>query len=273
MSWLRNPNAWSALIAAIAIGLSQSPPVHTWFISPELRISTRDTLTLTQFLGDLRLDLLLDLRNVGSGKVEISEVRCLLTDKVDDHWELTARWYYPQESPMQTDMYFLSHFPVPIITLQSEENWTEMVNCSRFPNPEEEEKISELITAARTNMDEKFHEHLRNQHAPGYSHPPLELDREIVNRAEDLFNERFSFKKGEYILFLTAFGLDNEILSVSGYQFTAYGHDIKLLNSQKKDYKYGYEILTNAHKPMNPTFVLKPMSADDASAEYNKIRR
>ena len=266
MSWMRNPSTWSLVVAVTAIALSQLPPIPTWFALPELRIATRGAISVMHYLGNLELRLFLDLRNTGLKKIEIFQVHCILADEEKKKWLLRADHYESSSHP-SSQLPYPSTSPIPVISLQPGSHWAEIVTCARFLNPTEEEQNLELVNKVSADIHEKYRDRVvKSQHTS-----LIEIDESLIEEATRLFDERFSFEKGEYTLLLAAEGLDGEILSVTGYKFTAYSHHVKFLVAQNEDYKTGSGILHPHHRIPGPTLLPKPMDAVSAKEMFGKV--
>lgn len=65
---------WAVVVAAIAILLSQLPPVHVWFRKAKLEIELYSKISITHKVGNPYLQLHLIINNIGGRKVRIKDI-------------------------------------------------------------------------------------------------------------------------------------------------------------------------------------------------------
>src|SRR5262245_10091606 len=101
---LRNPAVWSAIIAAIAVVLSQLPPVREMVKRRRIRIIMPEQFMLYHFLGNIQMNLFLVIQNTGGKAVSIAKIDCIITDGSSSRWDLPAHSYYSRLPPSQAGL-------------------------------------------------------------------------------------------------------------------------------------------------------------------------
>jgi hypothetical protein len=90
-----DPNAWTALVALVAIVLSQFPPLLPRLLgllrAPKLVIAAGDDIGITHYLGRIYFMLFIQIENAGVGTVSVIRLDTILR-LVDQDTGNTTRW-------------------------------------------------------------------------------------------------------------------------------------------------------------------------------------
>lgn len=266
--FLSTPEFWSALIAGIALILSQFPPLSELLSRKRIRIRLPEQISLFHFLGSIHLNTFIDIRNAGAHTVAVERIVCVFTDDEGKLWRLPAQTYYPQESlsgSTSTDLLIGS------IVLKPSETWQQTIRCYRLWSEAEDEKVNEIISAIRQNISDKLPKPTPDNPQPTLP-GPIEADEEIVDGAMKLFAQNFGLHKGNYRLYVAALSEKDRPLVVESFHFTLFESQIKGLVAMTEDYKYGAGIYLPSH-PMRHVWLRLRSDNDQKKAveEYANL--
>lgn len=265
---LRSPEFWSTVIAVFALILSQLPPLRDLFKPRELRIFVPETLALAHYMGNLQLWAFLALYNTGGSSITVQKIECVIIGEDGLPWRLPAQTYTPtlaQTAPGQPAPELLMGW----ISLKPDENWAQTLRFYKVWSIKEEEDVTEISANIRTDVNAKL-----KLKAP-FDNNPVQAEPELVKKAKDFFEKKFTLTKGSYTLLIAARSEKNEVLRVRGFEFTLFDNQIRSLRAPADDYKLGWGI----YLPVDPgdpskgsTFIrLRPMGEPEANREYAKL--
>lgn len=263
---MENPAVWSAVIAVLALILSQLPPLREIIRGLKVRITVPEIFTIIHFLGNIRMYIFLDVHNIGGRFVSISKIDCVIKDAGGSRWNIPAQTYISRQptSSGQPPQEFL----IGWISLKPGEHWSRNVRCFKLLSEAEEEKVNDIISKIRDNITAKLQQRIVQTQAL------VEADEGIVKEAKDFFEKKFSLSKGNYQLFIAVLSESNPvILSVRGFEFTLFESHIRSLRAITEEYKYGAGIY---YPSLDPTKVvwarLRPIPDEQAREAYEKLR-
>ncbi|MFT5721376.1 MAG: hypothetical protein ACI9W6_001690, partial [Motiliproteus sp.] len=177
---------WSFVVAALALVLSQLPPINILLRKAKLDLDLYSRVSINHKIGNPTLMAHLIIRNVGGRKLRINSISINIIRDKKIIAALPAQNYLPD--PKDAQGVLLTRF-----SLQPDEDWSYTVNFLNYFNREEEKKYK----IAEKKLKDRIIE-LRK---------PLEKEQivEIVKaEAEccapffDFFNDKFIWKEGEY---------------------------------------------------------------------------
>jgi hypothetical protein len=266
MTVLKDPTFWTAVIALLALVLSQLPPLHLLLKRRELLVILQEHLILYHYLGNMQFLAFLGLHNTGGGDITIARIDCVVADADGHHWSLPAQTYLPrQASP-------LAGQPAPElfigwITLRSGGHWAETVHFFKVWSVQDEEDVTKLSARMRADINAKL-----AHRKPAESKKPAEADGSLVKEATDLFERKFNMAKGNYRLIIAALSERKEALTVRGFDFTLFDHHIRALRSATEDYKFGAGVYYPNLDPSRQAAVrLRPVPDAEARKEYTVL--
>ena len=129
MNW-NDPAIWSALIAIVAVILSQLPPLRDLLKGRKVTINPSETFQLYHHMGNPHITFFLDIHNIGGSKVVIDRIDCIVVDENNKTWSLPAHSYISREFTDQNGNQL--EFPVSWIVLKPEERWNETLHLYKF---------------------------------------------------------------------------------------------------------------------------------------------
>lgn len=266
LSFLKDPAVWTAIVAVLALILSQLPPVRELIKGVKVKITVPELVMLYHFMGNIQTNLFLDIHNVGGRTICIAKIECGIKNSSGSWWKLPAQTYYSREPPSQHGQ------PPPellmgLISLKSGERWSETVRCFRLWTETEEEKVNDIIAKIRSNIIEK----IQQQIIP--SQQLAEANEDFVKEAKDFFEKKFDLHKGNYQFFIATLSESNQVLNVRGFDFTLFESNIRALQAHTEEYKYGAGIYYPIMDPTKVVWIrLRPIADEQARQIYEKFR-
>jgi hypothetical protein len=281
MGWLELPdlhesNNWMALIAVLALVLSQFPPFVPWLWrrihGGTVRISTQDSFALTHYLGRIGVTLFVQIENAGPSSVAVAKIDCIIrrvataeTQPGKTVWRFPGRTHQSEPSGNRI---FLG-----TIRLKSEEHWQDVIHChgpKSQADEEEEQTIQELFaTYIGRTVDA-----IRAE--GGEVKLPITVSDDLVARATAWQEKTFDITRGDYELFIAAIGRGGEVLGVTKSRFILYDNNIRIMLSITDGYQYGEGITdlvpTQPYRRFYTEPRLTPAGSDQAvRREYEAI--
>lgn len=266
MDWsiLKNPGVWGVFVAAVALILSQFPPISDLIKGVKIKITVPGQFTLYHFIGNIQIYLLIGIHNIGGRSVSISRLECFITDDQRHIWHLPAQTYISRQQSYQSNV--LQEFLLGLISLKPGEQWNEAVRCCRLWSETEEEKANEIISQVTKSISSKC--------PSANSQIQVEADEKPVGEAISFFKKLFDLHKGNFKFFIAALSEDNSVLAVRSFDFTLFESNINVLRSHTDQYKYGYGIYSPVSDWTKYVSVrLRPITDDKRTLEtYEKLR-
>lgn len=266
MDWsiLKDPGVWGVFVAAVALILSQFPPISDLIKGVKIKITVPGQFTLYHFIGNIQIYLLIGIHNIGGRSVSISRLECFITDDQRHIWHLPAQTYTSRQQSYQSNV--LQEFLLGLISLKPGEQWNEAVRCCRLWSETEEEKANEIISQVTKSISSKC--------PSANSQIQVEADEKPVGEAISFFEKLFDLHKGNFKFFIAALSEDNSVLAVRSFDFTLFESNINVLRSHTDQYKYGYGIYSPVSDWTKYVVVrLRPIPDDKRTLEtYEKLR-
>ncbi len=237
---IRSASSWSMFIAAIALILSQLPPVTHWMPEKKLKGAIATRLALSSTLGFINYGINLQIFNEGNRKVKITNLDLELIDpsghKKKYSGESYNDFYYQNGIPVA--------YPIDFITIDPNNSWSNQVNFV-LPLTEEQDKfVNEVKLQVINDLTNK-----RQKTTIMTINVMCEADKNIVDKACNYFTNNLSdqLSIGKYEAIVIAKDASGSILFKTPFKFHLYDHHKKIIESQKDDLKYGIGILYPAN--------------------------
>jgi hypothetical protein len=226
---------WAAVMAALAILLSQLPPVRHLLRGAKLDIELYSWIGLLHKVGNTNASIHVILQNIGGRDVRVKSLEAFF--RRDQKWgfALPAENYYPTTD--FKDQRLLTPF-----TLKPEEEWAHAVSFFQRFERKEEKLFRELESNLKADIASKLPTDGQQLAAP------VEADHENVKPLLAFFNERFRWIPGEYEVTVTANTEPRNALKEKTYRFVLYESDSEGLRSNAEGYKYGDGIYWDSGK-------------------------
>lgn len=225
---------WTALVAVLALVLSQLPPIHLLLKHAKLDIELYSLMHITHKVGNPNVQLHLILSNVGGRDVRIKGSTIAIKRDGKDVALLPAQNYL-QNPNDKTNVLFTP------FSLRPKEEWAHLVNYLNFFSREDNKKYRSAESEIKTNIYEK-------REKPENKDKLVEADKNIVSPFIDMFNTSFIWNPGEYEVKITINTKPESARIQKNYRFTLFESDSNELSKAKEDYKFGDGIYWNSDK-------------------------
>ena len=218
---------WSFVVAALALWLSQIPPLKYVFQTAKLELEVFPRVSLSHRIGRSNFQIYLTVFNVGGRSVRLRSITLTLYrngELVGEHPVIN----YFQDSSSNTPVLFTPK------TLPVEAEWSH--NCWFFVpfSRDHEREFRTLSADLQTDIAAKA----RAQRMADPNDTTLVVaEPENIAPLRDFFDREFELVAGEYRMQIE---LNGDVTSVSkDYDFTIFESDERFLRDLTEDYKYG----------------------------------
>ena len=174
---------WALVAAAIAIALSQLPPIKLWFRRGRIDLETFSRIHITHKIGNPNIQLHLILSNIGGRAIRVKDI--IVEAKRDGKKVaiLPAQNYL--QNPNDTNTVLLTSF-----SLKPEEEWAHIVNFLNFFSREDEKKYRSAESKLRQAIIEK-------RKLPENIEAVVETTDELIAPFITMFSNKFVWNPGE----------------------------------------------------------------------------
>lgn len=223
---------WAAIVATIAIILSQIPPLYLLFKKANLDIELYSRIHITHIIGNPNLQCHVILNNIGGRSLRIKHISAKIERDGNLIATLPAQNY--DTNPSGTSTILLTRF-----TLNTETEWGNTINFLNFFNRTEEKVYKEAEVLLKKDIFKKL------DAEPGKK-VLVKAEKLLVKPFLDMFEKMFIWEPGEYKLIITvsAKPLKKEI--EKQFRFTVFETDSENLRKYTEDYATGAGIYYNA---------------------------
>jgi len=228
-------NFWTAILAAIAIILSQLPPIWMWFKKAKIDFELHPKIMITHRIGNPNLQLHVFLSNTGARKIKIK--------KINTHVEsdLLKQVTIPSQTYLQNS-YDRNSVLFTTFSIDAKGEWSHILNLYNTFNREDEKEFYTMKDKVRIDLEEK----LKLQKRAGTEDDLVETDPQNVDSMKAFFNKHFIWNEGEYKLTVEVI-TDQESANISkSFRFTIFGFHKERLMSILERYKYGEDLVCDS---------------------------
>jgi len=180
---------WSFVTAAIAVILSQIPPIHVLLKKAKIDFELYSKIGLSQKVGNPNLQIHLFITNVGGRRIRIKKITASVQRNRQLLVTLPAQNYLQQSGDKNT-LLFTSFY------LKPEEDWSHIVNLLNFFNRDDERAYREIESSMKADISAQIAE------AKARGEESSELfetqDAALTDRAINFFDRHFVWLPGEY---------------------------------------------------------------------------
>ncbi|CEK09636.1 hypothetical protein [Legionella hackeliae] len=221
-----NWSFWTVLVSAIAVILSQLPPVRLWFKKAKLDIGMYSKISITHKVGNPNLQIHLIVNNIGGRKVRVKGITASITKYSELIATLPAQNYLENQNGQNTLLF------TPF-SLNPSEEWAHIINLLNFFNRENEQEYRRLEARMLANYRSK-------KGTPNSeSQDLIEIDENLVQPFHSFFDKHFIWRTGEYQLTVNI-NTDHEKTNISKkYRFTIFESHTDQLKEITDKYKFG----------------------------------
>ena len=226
---------WAFVVAALALILSQIPPLPVLFRRAAVTLQPYDRLNATHYLGNPNVNLHVQLINTGGRAVRVSSLALELTR--DDSRKMTK----PAQTFSRADGTAGSFIFTPF-TLELGREWVNFVSFYAVFNTADERESKRLTKDLRTDIDAKL------LAQPPDANALVEADPARVAPLQAFFDAREFWAPGEYTARLMATCKPARASVVRNFRFTLFESDVQDLRERTGRYRYGFGVYLTDNK-------------------------
>ena len=239
---------WSAVIAILALVLSQLPPVYLLFRPRRLEVEVHSRVQITHKIGNPNVGMVVSVRNTGGRELRVRSLQISIARDGISLGTFPIQNYF--ESPSsQSSVLFIP------FSLRPGEVWAHGANFLNFFDRSTEKYARASEAALGVDIRNKV------QARPKGDDQAVIAEPELVKPFMDLFQRLFMWVPGEYIIELSVIAEPGTASFSSRYRFTMYESDSIELVSHTEDYKFGGGLSYNVDRHMG---VFVPISKHDS---------
>lgn len=235
---------WAFVVAAIALILSQLPPLKTLFRRSRLTLHAHGQIAVGHHLGNAIVQLHLVLSNQGPRPIRVQSIELEIRRNDRDVMRLPANGYY--ETSNAKEALILTPF-----VIVPDGDWSHIANCFAYLPQDEERQVQNLKEALRQNIQ------ARRAGLPA-DHPDVEADVALVQTAQTVFDGHFPWRQGEYDVTVSVSLSSDKSPLQRHFRFTLYESDIESLRSITQGYRYGLGVILPVRRGDSILVQLKP---------------
>lgn len=219
---------WAVVIAAIAVFLSQIPPIKELIKKAKLDFEVYSKILITHKLGNPNLQLHLILSNIGGRNIRVKDITVSISRDGHHLTILPAQNYLQNQNDKNTLLF-------TTFSLKPTEEWAHTTNFLNFFDREDEKKYQSIEGAMITDYREKAKE-LDIDQDKGHL---IEHPKELVGKAFDFYNSKQIWKSGEYLMEVNVITNNHATDVTKKYRFTLFESHEEQLSAITEHYKLG----------------------------------
>jgi hypothetical protein len=216
---------WAVVVAAIAIVLSQLPPIYTLVKRAKLEMELYTRIHLTHKVGNPNVQLHLILSNVGGRSIKVKGMTLKLKRDGSDVAVLPAQTYL--QDPNGKTTVLLTSF-----VLKSKDEWAHFVNFLNYFARADEKRYRSAESILKQEIFNK-------KGLPEYKDRLVEADDQHITEFMAMFNEKFVWYPGEYEVLISVQTSNKKADIEKKHRFTLFESDTGELSKAKDEYKFG----------------------------------
>lgn len=224
---------WAAVLALLAIVLSQFPPLRIVLRPKRLDVDVHSRIRITHAVGNPNASLLVGIRNTGGRQLRVHSMALDISRDGKAISNLPSNQYFELPSSTSTVLF------VPF-NINPGDAWTHSVTFfnenDRFTEKAFRKNVSALLTDIRAKIQAR---------PTGQEDTLVEAKYELVAPFYALMDERFVWLPGDYVAELSVLTQPGSASFKKKYRFTLFESDTEDLRAHKDDYKYGGGITYN----------------------------
>ena len=225
MNFYEDSGFWAVIVAAIAIILSQIPPVHILMKRAKLDIELFSRIIITHKVGNPNVRCHLILRNVGGRTLRIMGITITILRDGKKVATLPGQFYQPD--PNEPAALLLTKF-----MLMPNDEWASSVNFLNYFSRSQEKKYKDAEAALKKDIFVK-RETLADKNIVVFADP------KYLTPILNIFEEIFIWNPGEYELIVSV-NIDKKVSHLEKhYRFTLFESDSEELIRYKDVYNTG----------------------------------
>lgn len=220
---------WSAVIALLALALSQLPPLYKLFRPGRLHVDGYQQIAVTHKIGNPNLGLYLSIGNVGGRILKVRRLTFHVRRENGPEFVLNGTGYFPTREASQTAV--LAPFRI-----NPGDEWGHVVQFVAPLAREEERDLRGHQEALRLNIVGKRAGLVdKSQDVPA--------DDAVVQPLLTFFNGKFKWQPGEYSAVLEIITEPKRASTSKSFRFTLFESDNGVLLRMRDEFKFGFWVL------------------------------
>lgn len=232
------------MVAAVAIILSQLPPIHVLIKKAKIDFELYSKISITHKVGNPNLQLHLIIYNIGGRKIRIKDINANIERDGKPLITVPAQNYLQNQSDQNTVLF-------TTFSLEPSDEWAHIVNFLNFFNREEESEYRKLEAKMLSDVRDK-----RSQ-LTEVPKTPIELDTSVVEPFRTFFDKHFSWCAGEYLLKVNIITDQDAANATKEYRFTIFESHEENLKAITEHFKTGGGIWWDPEIPTSLILVIK----------------
>lgn len=233
---------WAIIVAAVALILSQIPPIHLLLKKARLDIEVYSRMHITHRVGNPNLQIHLIISNIGGRTIKIEGIKAIIKRDGKHIANLPAQTYVQNPNDVNS-LLFTS------LTLKPKEKRAHLVMFVNYFSRSVQKKYKKAEFEIKTNIFDK------RKQLQIKAEEDVEADNQYVEPFMQFFNELFVWFPGEYEI-CVRIGSDPEKTSIEKkYRFTLFESESDELSNYKDDYKFGIGIFFD--RPQNRGIIVE----------------
>jgi hypothetical protein len=226
---------WAVVVAALAVVLSQLPPVLLLVKPRRLNVEVHSRIQVTHKVGNPNVSMHVSIGNSGGRPLRIRGLRLLVSKDNKPLLELPAQNYFESPSAQSSVLF------VPF-ALKPGETWAHIVTFLNFFDRQTEKLFRESESALRLDIQEKL-----GARAEGDTRS-VTAEASLVAPFQQLFERLFIWDPGEYVMELIVEAEPGSATYAKKYRFTLFESDTAELRKHAEDFQYGGGISYNVDR-------------------------
>ena len=217
---------WAVVVAAVAIILSQLPPIHILIKKAKIDLELYSKISITHKVGNPNLQLHVIISNVGGKKIRIKDINTTIERDSKPLIMLPAQNYLQNQTDQNTVLF-------TSFSLKPGDEWAHIVNLLNFFNREAESEYRKLEAKMLSDFRDKKSQ-LKEE-----PKTPIELETSVVEPFSTFFDKHFIWHAGEYLLKVNIIA-DQDVANVTKtYRFTIFESHEEQLKAITEHFKFG----------------------------------
>lgn len=233
-TWYLNWDFWTALVAALALVLSQLPPLHRLLRGPRITVEAHRRLLLAHKVGNPNAQIHLILGNLGGRSARIHRIELAFTRDGEKVGTLFGDGYLT--APAAGSPRLLTSF-----SLAPGEDWAYFVNFMREVSRQEVKEYRDAELTLKASIFEQ-------RKADTEPKQLYEAKPSTVVPFEKMFEQRFVWKPGEYQLAIAVHAKPESAGATRRYRFTVFESESLELRQAADDFRFGDGIYWDSGK-------------------------
>lgn len=235
---------WTAVLALLAIALSQLPPVHLLLRPKRLEVEVHSRIGITHKVGNPNASVVVSVRNTGGRELRIRALRLDVARDGKPLLILPAQNYFETPSSQSSVLF------VPF-SLKPGETWAHSAVFLNHFDRLTEKKFRENVSALDADIRQKLQARADDDKVAVIG------ESELIQPFDALFEKLFIWLPGEYVAELQVDADPGSASYRRKYRFTLYESDTAELIEHKKDYPFAagltYDVPQHAglHVPLS----------------------